>query len=33
MTILRTADLESADLHRFVNCGFNSKFKNRRFRI
>ena len=25
---LRTADLKSADLHRFVNCGFNSEFKN-----
>ena len=26
---LRTADFKSADLHRFVNCDFNSEFKNR----
>ena len=31
MTNLRTVDLRHEDLHRFVNCGFNSEFKNRNF--
>ena len=32
MTNLRTASFTTAELHRFVNCDFNSKFKNRKFK-
>ena len=31
MTNLRTANLKPVNLHRFVNCEFNSEFKNRKF--